>query len=193
MADGSEPGARRAFLEHLQPGQVRKGVVSSITDFGVFVDLGGFDAMVSAANLSWNRVERMSDVVRVGQEVVVVVLDVDMDRERVSLSLRDVELDPLIPFARTRLGNDLAGVVTRTVPFGTFVRVEGGIEGLLPQSEVRRVTPDAPERVWREGDAVVVTVADINVHRRQVRFTLALDDPRGDANLAHRARSTVEG
>ncbi|MFE2866023.1 S1 RNA-binding domain-containing protein [Embleya sp. NPDC059259] len=177
MAGGSERGARRAFLESLELGQVRRGVVSSIAGFGVFVDLGGFDGMVSVANLSWNHVEHLSDVVEVGEEVCVVVLDVDMDRERVSLSLQDLQPDPLVPFARTRLGHDLAGVVTKIVPFGVFVRVEGGIEGLLPRTEEERVTPDAPERVWREGDAVVVTVADINFRRRRVRFSLVEHRP----------------
>src|SRR5215217_8103251 len=123
---------RQNFLTQLQKGQIRKGVVSSIVNFGAFVDLGGVDGLVHVSELSWKHIDHPSEVVEVGQDVTVEVLDVDMDRERVSLSLKATQEDPWQAFARThQIGQIVPGKVTKLVPFGAFVRVEEGIEGLV--------------------------------------------------------------
>ena len=133
---------RTTFLKELQKGQVRTGVVSSIVNFGAFVDLGGVDGLVHVSELSWKHIDHPSEVVEVGQEVTVEVLDVDMDRERVSLSLKATQEDPWQHFARTHaIGQVVPGKVTKLVPFGAFVRVEDGIEGLVHISELA-------ERTW---------------------------------------------
>src|SRR5262252_2034048 len=110
----------------------RNGVVSSIVNFGAFVDLGGVDGLVHVSELSWKHIDHPSEVVEVGQEVTVEVLDVDLDRERVSLSLKATQEDPWRQFARThQIGQVVPGRVTKLVPFGAFVRVQDGIEGLV--------------------------------------------------------------
>ena len=122
---------RTTFLKELGKGQVRSGVVSSIVNFGAFVDLGGVDGLVHVSELSWKHIDHPSEVVEV-DEVTVEVLDVDMDRERVSLSLKATQEDPWQHFARTHaIGQVVPGKVTKLVPFGAFVRVDDGIEGLV--------------------------------------------------------------
>jgi small subunit ribosomal protein S1 len=129
---------RSEFLNQLGKGQVRKGVVSSIVNFGAFVDLGGVDGLVHVSELSWKHIDHPSEVVEVGQEVTVEVLDVDMDRERVSLSLKATQEDPWRHFARTHaIGQVVPGKVTKLVPFGAFVRVDEGITTDTEFDEVR--------------------------------------------------------
>src|ERR1700733_6183910 len=112
---------RGEFLVNLKPGEVRKGVVSSVVNFGAFVDLGGMDGLVHVSELSWKHIDHPGEVVEVGQEVTVEVLDVDMDRERVSLSLKSTQEDPWQQFARThQIGQVVPGRVTKLVPFGAF-------------------------------------------------------------------------
>src|SRR6187399_517187 len=128
---------RHGFLTQLQKGQIRKGVVSSIVNFGAFVDLGGVDGLVHVSELSWKHIDHPSEVVEVGQEVEVEVLDVDLDRERVSLSLKATQEDPWREFERRyQAGEVIDGQVTKLVPFGAFVRVAAGIEGLVHISEI---------------------------------------------------------
>src|SRR5208283_2911097 len=139
---------RHTFLNTLSKGQIRKGVVSSIVNFGAFVDLGGVDGLVHVSELSWKHIDHPGEVVEVGQEVTVEVLDVDMDRERVSLSLKSTQEDPWQQFARThQIGQVVPGRVTKLVPFGAFVRVEEGIEGLVHISELADRHVEIPEQV----------------------------------------------
>ncbi len=139
---------RTEFLNKLQKGQVRKGVVSSIVNFGAFVDLGGVDGLVHVSELSWKHIDHPSEVVEVGQEVEVEVLDVDLDRERVSLSLKATQEDPWRQFARTHAIQQIVpGKVTKLVPFGAFVRVDDGIEGLVHISELAERHVEIPEQV----------------------------------------------
>ena len=108
---------RQTFLNQLQKGQIRKGVVSSIVNFGAFVDLGGVDGLVHVSELSWKHIDHPSEVVEVGMEVTVEVLEVDMDRERVSLSLKSTQEDPWQHFARTHgISQVVPGKVTKLVP-----------------------------------------------------------------------------
>ena len=178
--------SRRAWLEQtqsevrsdvpadqLQKGQIRKGVVSSIVNFGAFVDLGGVDGLVHVSELSWKHIDHPSEVVEVGQEVTVEVLDVDMDRERVSLSLKATQEDPWQQFARThQIGQIVPGKVTKLVPFGAFVRVEEGIEGLVHISELAERHVEIPEQVVQVGDDVLVKVIDIDLDRRRISLSL---------------------
>ena len=182
---------RSTFLQTLQKGQVRSGVVSSIVNFGAFVDLGGVDGLVHVSELSWKHIDHPSEVVEVGQEVTVEVLDVDMDRERVSLSLKATQEDPWQQFARThQIGQVVPGKVTKLVPFGAFVRVDEGIEGLVHISELAERHVEIPEQVVQVGDDIFVKVIDIDLERRRISL-LAQAGQRGRA--AHgrrRARST---
>jgi small subunit ribosomal protein S1 len=164
---------RSEFLNQLQRGQVRKGVVSSIVNFGAFVDLGGVDGLVHVSELSWKHIDHPSEVVEVGQEVTVEVLDVDMDRERVSLSLKATQEDPWRQFARTHaIGQIVPGKVTKLVPFGAFVRVDEGIEGLVHISELAERHVEVPEQVVAIGGDVMVKVIDIDLDRRRISLSL---------------------
>ncbi|MBW3068995.1 MULTISPECIES: 30S ribosomal protein S1 [unclassified Actinomyces] len=164
---------RTNFLQTLQKGQVRTGVVSSIVNFGAFVDLGGVDGLVHVSELSWKHIDHPSEVVEVGQEVTVEVLDVDFDRERVSLSLKATQEDPWQAFARTHaIGQVVPGKVTKLVPFGAFVRVEDGIEGLVHISELAQRHVELPEQVVKVGDEVFVKVIDIDLDRRRISLSL---------------------
>ena len=165
--------ARGEFLTNLKKGQVREGVISSIVNFGAFVDLGGVDGLVHVSELSWKHIDHPSEVVEVGQKVTVEVLDVDMDRERVSLSLKATQEDPWQTFARTHaIGQIVPGKVTKLVPFGAFVRVEDGIEGLVHISELAQRHIDLPEQVVKVGDDAFVKVIDIDLDRRRISLSL---------------------
>ena len=168
---------RSEFLHQLQKGQVRKGVVSSIVNFGAFVDLGGVDGLVHVSELSWKHIDHPSEVVAVGDEVTVEVLDVDMDRERVSLSLKATQEDPWRVFARTHaIGQIVPGKVTKLVPFGAFVRVEEGIEGLVHISELAERHVEVPDQVVNVGEEVMVEVIDIDLERRRISLSLKQAD-----------------
>ncbi|MGD0608192.1 MAG: S1 RNA-binding domain-containing protein, partial [Streptosporangiaceae bacterium] len=152
---------------------IRKGVVSSIVNFGAFVDLGGVDGLVHVSELSWKHIDHPGEVVEVGQEVTVEVLDVDMDRERVSLSLKSTQEDPWQQFARThQIGQVVPGRVTKLVPFGAFVRVEEGIEGLVHISELADRHVEIPEQVVQVGDEIFVKIIDIDLDRRRISLSL---------------------
>ena len=164
---------RSTFLNKLEKGQVRPGVVSSIVNFGAFVDLGGVDGLVHVSELSWKHIDHPSEVVEVGQEVTVEVLEVDLDRERVSLSLKATQEDPWQTFARTHaLGQVVPGKVTKLVPFGAFVRVEDGIEGLVHISELAVRHVELAEQVVSGGDELFVKVIDIDLERRRISLSL---------------------
>jgi small subunit ribosomal protein S1 len=169
----SQSEGRKKFLESLKKGERRKGTVSSIVNFGAFVDLGGVDGLVHVSELSWRHVEHPSEVVNVGQEVEVEVLDVDMDRERVSLSLKATQADPWKEFeAGHRAGQVIEGEVTKTVPFGAFVRVAEGIEGLVHISKLSEQHVESADQVVQVGERVRVRVEDVDVARRRVSLSM---------------------
>ena len=166
---------------------------SSIVNFGAFVDLGGVDGLVHVSELSWKHIDHPSEVVEVGDEVTVEVLDVDMDRERVSLSLKATQEDPWQHFARTHaIGQVVPGKVTKLVPFGAFVRVDDGIEGLVHISELAERHVELPEQVVTVGNEIFVKVIDIDLERRRISLSLkqANDDERRPASSSTR-RSTA--
>jgi small subunit ribosomal protein S1 len=128
---------------------------------------------VHVSELSWKHIDHPSEVVEVGMEVTVEVLDVDMDRERVSLSLKSTQEDPWQAFARThQIGQVVPGKVTKLVPFGAFVRVEEGIEGLVHISELAERHVEIPEQVVQVGDEIFVKVIDIDLERRRISLSL---------------------
>ncbi len=164
---------RTSFLKQLARGQIRTGVVSSTVNFGAFVDLGGVDGLVHVSELSWKHIDHPTEVVEIGQEVTVEVLDIDMERERVSLSLKATQEDPWQHFARTHaLGQVVPGKVTKLVPFGAFVRVEDGIEGLVHISELAERHVEIPEQVVQVGDEIFVKVIDVDLDRRRISLSL---------------------
>src|SRR5699024_4749264 len=164
---------RSNFLQALQKGQVRTGTVSSIVNFGAFVDLGGVDGLVHVSELSWKHIDHPGEVVEVSEEVTVKVLDVDMDRERVSLSLKATQEDTKQTIARTdACCKGMPGEVKKLVMLSVFVRVEDGIEGLVHISELATRHVELPEQVVQVNDGVLVKVIDIDLERRRISLSL---------------------
>ena len=164
---------RDEFLTNLKPGEIRPGVVSSVVNFGAFVDLGGMDGLVHVSELSWKHVDHPSSVVTVGDEVTVQVLDVDLSRERISLSLKATQQDPWQEFATGhQVGELVYGRVTKLVPFGAFVQVGDGIEGLVHISEMAVHHVEAPEQVVTPGEELWVKIIDIDLDRRRISLSI---------------------
>lgn len=181
----SQSASRSTFLNQLQKGQIRSGHISSIVNFGAFVDLGGVDGLVHVSELSWKHIEHPSEVVEVGMPVTVEVLEVDMERERVSLSLKSTQEDPWQQFAREHKINAVVpGTVTKLVPFGAFIRVADGIEGLVHISELSETHVEIPEQVVQVGQEVSVKVIDIDLDRRRVSLSVRQADDSADATAA---------
>src|ERR671913_879771 len=164
---------REAFLTDLKPGEVRRGTVSSVVNFGAFVDLGGMDGLVHVSELSWKHVDHPGSVVAVGDEIEVQVLEVDLDKERISLSLKATQQDPWQEFASNhRVGELVYGRVTKLVPFGAFVQVGDGIEGLVHISEMAAQHVEAPEQVVTPGEELWVKIIDIDLDRRRISLSI---------------------
>ncbi len=164
---------REDFLQNLKPGEVRRGVVSSVVNFGAFVDLGGMDGLVHVSELSWKHVDHPGSVVAVGDEIEVQVLEVDNDRERISLSLKATQQDPWQEFAGAhRVGELVYGRVTKLVPFGAFVQVGEGIEGLVHISEMSAHHVDLPEQVVTPGEELWVKIIDLDLQRRRISLSI---------------------
>jgi small subunit ribosomal protein S1 len=164
---------RNEFLDNLQEGEVRDGTVSSVVNFGAFVDLGGMDGLVHVSELSWQHVNHPSEMVKVGDEVKVKVLEVDRDRERISLSIRQTTEDPWDVFAnQNEVGDIVEGTVTKTVPFGAFVSVADGVEGLVHVSEIAVHRVESPELELSIGQKVQVKITEKEDERRRVSLSI---------------------
>ena len=156
------------LLSALKPGESRQGKVTSITNYGAFVDLGGINGLVHLSELSWKRVRRPNDVVSLGDQIEVRILDVKAKKRRVSLSLRQMQPDPLSELV---VGEIYQGPVTRLVDFGAFVSL-GEVEGLVHLSELAEYRVSAPEEVVAPGDTVGVKVLSIDKKRRRVELSI---------------------
>src|SRR6266513_1421655 len=164
---------REEFLVNLKPGEIRRGTVSSVVNFGAFVDLGGMDGLVHVSERSWKHVDHPSSVVQVGDEIDVQVLDVDLERERISLSLKATQQYPWQEFAGGhQVGELVYGRVTKLVPFGAFVQVGEGIEGLVDISEMAVHHVDLPEQVVTPGEELWVKIIDIDLDRRRISLSI---------------------
>ena len=173
LLEESQSASRSTLLNDLAKGQVRTGTVSSIVNFGAFIDLGGVDGLVHVSELSWKHIDHASEVVEVGQEVTVEVLEIDNDRERVSLSLKATQEDPWQLFARTHaIGQYTPGKITKIVPFGAFVRVADGIEGLVHISELSSKHIEHADQVVDVNQEVFVKLIDIDLERRRISLSL---------------------
>ncbi len=159
-------------------GQVRRGVVKGITDFGVFVDLGGVDGLLHISELSWGRVKHPSEVVHEGEEIEVKVLRVDKEKGKISLGRKQVLPDPWeTAEAKYPVGSVLEGQVTRTAPFGAFVQLEPGVEGLVHISEVSDRHISKPEEAVNSGDRVNVRVLRVRQDERRISLSIRQAEP----------------
>ena len=164
---------RAEILGKLVKGMQLPGTVSSIVDFGAFVDLGGIDGLVHISELSWSHVNHPSEVVSVGDKVSVQVLDVDLDRERISLGLKQTQDDPWKQLVKKfPIGAIIKGRVTKLVPFGAFVEIGDGVEGLVHISEMAKGHVETPEDVTKVGEEVMVKVMDVDLDRRRISLSM---------------------
>ncbi len=164
---------RSAFLASLVESEVKTGVVSSVVNFGAFVDLGGMDGLVHVSELSWQHVNHPSEVVKVGQKVSVKVLEIDRVRERISLSIKQTTPDPWQTFSEeNEVGAVIDGTVIKTVPFGAFVGVSNGVEGLVHVSEIAMHRVESPEMELSIGQKVKVKLTEMDEGRRRVSFSI---------------------
>ena len=165
--------ARQAILDRLNPGDVVEGTISNIVDFGAFVDLDGMDGLIHISELSWSHVNHPSEVLSIGQEVRVKVLDIDRDRQRISLGLKQTQTDPWQQVVEAyREGDVVRGKVTKVVTFGAFVEILPGVEGLVHISELAAHHVENPREVVSQGQDVNVRVLEIDAERRRLSLSL---------------------
>ena len=161
---------RESLLSNLEEGQVVKGVVKNLTDYGAFVDLGGVDGLLHITDLAWKRVKHPSEVLKIGDEIEAKVLRFDRERNRVSLGLKQLGDDPWVDLARRYPESTrLFGKVTNITDYGAFVEIEEGVEGLVHVSEMDWTNKNIhPTKVMQLGDEVEVMVLDIDTERRRI-------------------------
>ncbi len=165
---------KQEMLARLQEGQVVRGTVTNLTDFGAFVDLGGVDGLVHISELSWNRISHPSDVVNVGDEVEVYVLRVDHERQRVGLSLKRLQPEPWSQIGeKYQVGDEVNVIITKLTSFGAFARLEGEeVEGLIHISEMAHRHVAKPSEVVAEGDRVRARIIRLNPERKRIGLSL---------------------
>ena len=164
---------REQLLEEIAEGQTRTGVVSNLVDFGAFVDLGGMDGLVHISELSWGRVEHPREVLNIGQEVEVLILNVDRDRQRIGLSIKRIQRDPWESVGdRYEAGQLVVGVVSHIVSFGAFVELEPGVEGLVHVSELADGQVENPADLVRENQELTLLVLGVDPQEHRISLSL---------------------
>jgi small subunit ribosomal protein S1 len=164
---------REQILGRLEPGQVVEGKISNIVDFGAFVDLDGIDGLIHISELSWSHVNHPSEVVSIGDDVRIKVLDIDRDRQRISLGLKQTQEDPWQRVISTHRGGDvLEGTVTKVVAFGAFVEILPGVEGLVHISELADHHVENPSEVVEPGAKLNVKILEIDEERRRLSLSI---------------------
>ncbi len=175
---------KEQLLDSLQVGDVKTGRVTSLTDFGAFVNIDGADGLVHLSEISWERVNKASDVLKIGQEVTVKVIEVDKERKRIGLSIRQLQEDPWKQKVKgLREGQLVRGTITRLEKFGAFARLENGLEGLIHISELSPQRIEHPREVVHEGDEVTLRIIKIDPEQRRIGLSLKKVDSLAYADL----------
>ena len=160
-------------MEEIQEGDVRTGTVTSIADFGVFVDLGGVDGLIHVSELSWTKVGHPSEIVRAGDSLEVKVLGIDREKNRIALSVKRLQPEPWTTIEdRYHIGDLVTATITKLASFGAFARVDEGIEGLIHVSELSDRRINHPKEVVKEGDVLQLRVIKIDSARRRLGLSL---------------------
>jgi len=164
-------------LTSLKEGDIRSGVVTSIADFGAFVDIGGADGLVHLSELSWSRVKHPSEVLKPGDKVKVYILSVDNDRKRIALSIKRTQNEPWTTVTdRYHLGQVVEGTITQLATFGAFARIEDGVEGLIHVSEMGDGRVQHPRDVVQEGDLIQARIIRIDPARKRMGLSMRQPD-----------------
>lgn len=163
---------REETLKNLEVGQKVSGTVSNITNFGAFVDLGGIDGLIHSSQLSWKRINKPSEILSVGQEVEATVIQIDKENERISLSMKKEEDNPWLNIeTRYPVGSIIKGKVVRMVPFGAFVELEEGLDGLIHISQIADKHVDNPEEELKIGEMIEVKVLEIDAEQKKISLS----------------------
>jgi len=188
---------REALLANLEEGQEIKGVVKNLTDYGAFLDLGGIDGLLHITDMAWRRVKHPSEVVEIGDEVMVKVLKFDRDRQRVSLGLKQMGEDPWVNISRRYPESTrVFGKVTNIADYGCFVEIEEGVEGLVHVSEMDWTNKNVhPSKIVNLGDEVEVMVLDIDEERRRISLGIkqCAINPWDEFGITHKKGDHVSG
>ncbi len=167
---------RKNVFSQIEVGQIVKGEVVRITDFGAFVNIGGVDCLLPLSQISWKWVEHPTDLLKVGQEINVEIIDVDHDKQRISLSLKNTEPDPWIEAAKELKEGDVKeGVVTRVKNFGAFIEVLPGVEALLPQSSLAELQ-NSKKIIIKVGDKIDTKIIKFNPQDKRISLGLPTDE-----------------
>lgn len=173
VLEEEEQRLKETILNDLYEGQIRKGKVARITNFGAFINLGGIDGLVHLSELSWSWIKHPSEIIRVGDEVEVMVLRIDKDHERISLSLKQAKLDPWLEVEeKFKIGNIIEGEVIKVVKSYVFVHLMEGIEGLVPLRELSDKKVSSPSEVVSVGQKVKVKVIEITPSERRMILSI---------------------
>ncbi|NJN15850.1 MAG: 30S ribosomal protein S1 [Oscillochloris sp.] len=173
------------LLSALREGETRTGVVNSVCDFGAFVDIGGADGLVHLSEISWSRVKHPNEVLKVGDQVQVHILNIDQDRKRIALSIKRTQSEPWSRVGeRYQLGEIIEGTVTQLASFGAFVRIEDGIEGLIHISEMGDERIQHPREVVAEGQVIQARIIRIDPARKRMGLSLRLTHEEGESEGA---------
>lgn len=167
------------LLEELKAGDIRSGRVTSIADFGAFVNIDGADGLIHLSEISWERINHPNEVLRVGQEVQVKVINIDQEKKRIGLSLRQLQDDPwLKKVEHLKEGQLIEGTITHLTKFGAFARLTEELEGLVHVSEISEQRIDHPKEFVKEGDVVTLRIIKIDPERRRIALSLRkVDSP----------------
>ncbi|MBN1370713.1 MAG: S1 RNA-binding domain-containing protein [Anaerolineaceae bacterium] len=175
---------KERVIEELKEGEVRNGRVTSLAEFGAFVNINGADGLVHLSEISWDRINHPSEVLKVGQDVKVKVISIDRDKKRIGLSLRQLQDDPWMDrTTRFQIGMLVEATITRLTKFGAFARLEKDLEGLIHISEISEKRIDHPKEVLKEGDTVTLRIIKIDPANHRIGLSLRRVDSQAYADL----------
>lgn len=176
-------GRKGELLSSLKEGDVRTGIITSVCDFGAFVDIGGADGLVHLSEISWSRVKHPNEVLKPGDKVQVYVLGIDNERKRIALSIKRTQHEPWVTVSeRYQLGQVVEGTITQLASFGAFARIEDGVEGLIHVSEMGDGRVQHPREVVQEGDRAQVRIIRIDPARKRIGLSMRLSSEAGETN-----------
>jgi len=175
---------KERVIEELKEGEVRNGRVTSLAEFGAFVNINGADGLVHLSEISWDRIIHPSEVLKVGQDVKVKVISIDRDKKRIGLSIRQLQDDPWVDrTTRYQIGMLVEATITRLTKFGAFARLEKDLEGLIHISEISEKRIDHPKEVLKEGDTVTLRIIKIDPANHRIGLSLRRVDSQAYADL----------
>jgi small subunit ribosomal protein S1 len=182
------------LLDELHEGVIKNGRVTSLADFGAFVNIDGADGLVHLSEISWERIEHPSEVLKVGQEVKVKVIAVDQERKRIGLSIRQLQPDPwVVKVSNLKEGQLVEGTITHLTKFGAFARLDEDLEGLIHISELSDQRINHPKEVVKEGDVVTLRIIKVDPERRRIGLSLRKVDSMAYANMDYEMMLSGQG